>query len=64
MNLLKLFNGDKSKISACFIKEKGETLENISGGKKKLMEILELIEYTLPTRLADDTYQGMLNFLK
>lgn len=67
MALVKVFHGDKSKITACaIIKLNQENRENWRHDEveKFKSEIIEPMEYTLPTRLADESFQGMMNIEK
>lgn len=60
MDLLIKFDGDKSKINACKIKEQRESLADQTYWEF----VLESAEIYLPTRVSDETYLGILNITR
>lgn len=67
MYLIERFQGDQPKISVCYMQKQLQILENDSEMKyrKRAIDInLERMEYILPIRLTDETFSGMMNFIK
>lgn len=62
------FQGDQSKINACTMEKKLKILKQDWSSMKYLRRDIDInverMEYILPTRLADETFSGMMNFIK
>lgn len=56
-------NGDTTKIDECKFKQVTKPLKT-GIVTEKLEEIMNMLESTLPTRLPDQQFRGIINFMK
>lgn len=60
--------GDRAKIDACTMQKQRGMYEHQGMPPRVstyfMQELLEILESVLPTRLTDETFRGIMNFIK
>lgn len=57
-------HGNTSKISACTIKQSDLARDWNTNLKRTLQRVLNMIETILSTRLNDESFRGIINFMQ